>query len=118
MTSVDVPAHVVLRRRARDDHGRADQPQRDAGEGRCRSSSRSTAGSSTRAPVTIEPNASGSVTFAAVTVAAPACAATVRAGTDALRDRQRLPFRAVAEPAGVGPGDPGRGRGADRRACT
>ena len=79
----EVPAHVVLRRRARDGHGRRDEPQHVHGQGPAGQARRSTGGWSIHANVSVEPNATASVTFPAMTVA-DQMRATVRAGTDAL----------------------------------
>ena len=79
------PARVVLGRGARDAHGRPDRTasaeRRDQAAG---AGWRSTAGSSARARSRIAPNASGSVTFDAVTVAEANMRGAIRAGSDAL----------------------------------
>ena len=62
----------------------SDQPQRDAGDDAPRQARDRRPARRHRAPVTIGPNASGSVTFAQVTAAQPNMRGTIRAGTDAL----------------------------------
>ena len=69
-------------------------------------------------PVTIDANASGSVTFAQVTASAAGMKGTVRAGTDALAINNDFHFvLSPSRPVSVLV-DPGRGRGAHRRAIS